>query len=231
MKKDPMNNSRIKKKLHSDYEFLEGISRGLSHDVLSLITPIDTYFSYIKNYPDKAKELEEISANNIKLLSQIISDARIFTISNKLIKSPSHLKDIADYAIRSLASLTTKRKIKFKMEVDSEITLLVNFILIQRLLTNVLKNCIESNATEIIICSEIIFTKKNKVCNIKIIDNGDGIEKSNLSKIFQQGYSTKKSSGLGFTIVKKIIDLHNGTIDVSSKVKEGTKIIISLPIN
>ncbi len=65
----------------------------------------------------------------------------------------------------------------------------------------------------------------------EISDTGSGIPKENLAKIFEPYFSTKETgTGLGLAIVQKIVELHNGTIDVESVVDEGTKFILRLPI-
>jgi signal transduction histidine kinase len=65
---------------------------------------------------------------------------------------------------------------------------------------------------------------------IKIKDTGGGIPEENLAKIFEPYFSTKETgTGLGLAIVKKIIEDHNGTIDVESSSREGTKFTVRLP--
>lgn len=65
---------------------------------------------------------------------------------------------------------------------------------------------------------------------IEIADTGKGISEEHLSKIFEPYFSTKETgTGLGLAIVKKIVDVHNGTIDVESKSGEGTEFTVKLP--
>lgn len=65
---------------------------------------------------------------------------------------------------------------------------------------------------------------------IEIADTGVGIPEENLDKIFEPYFSTKETgTGLGLAIVKKIVDDHNGTIAVESKLNEGTKFTVRLP--
>lgn len=69
---------------------------------------------------------------------------------------------------------------------------------------------------------------RDRVCAI-IADTGSGIAPENLNKIFEPYFSTKETgTGLGLAIVKKIIDDHNGTIEVASKIGEGTTFTVKL---
>jgi len=64
----------------------------------------------------------------------------------------------------------------------------------------------------------------------EISDTGSGIQKENVSKIFEPYFSTKETgTGLGLAIVQKIVEVHNGTIDVESKEGVGTKFTVKLP--
>ena len=69
-----------------------------------------------------------------------------------------------------------------------------------------------------------------KMVEIEISDTGNGIPADNLSKIFEPYFSTKETgTGLGLAIVQKIVDIHEGTIDVESKEGSGTKFTVRLP--
>ena len=65
---------------------------------------------------------------------------------------------------------------------------------------------------------------------VEIEDTGEGIPPENLDKIFEPYFSTKETgTGLGLAIVKKIVDDHEGSITVESKLDEGTKFVVRLP--
>ena len=73
---------------------------------------------------------------------------------------------------------------------------------------------------------------KGNIIEISIKDTGHGIDKITLKKIFEDGFSTKnknRTSGIGLSIVKKIIQDHQGLLDVKSTVNKGTEFIVSLP--
>jgi len=91
-----------------------------------------------------------------------------------------------------------------------------------------------SDNTQIKLISEV---KKNNLI-IKIIDQGIGISQKDLPHIFDRFYQSDNARtktnesgyGLGLSIAQKIINLHQGKIEVSSKINQGTIFIISLPI-
>ena len=73
-------------------------------------------------------------------------------------------------------------------------------------------------------------TPEEKFVRFDVSDTGRGIPQENLAKIFEPYYSTKETgTGLGLAIVQKIVDVHNGTIGVESKMDDGTRFTVRLP--
>jgi signal transduction histidine kinase len=69
---------------------------------------------------------------------------------------------------------------------------------------------------------------------VSIQDTGCGIPAANISKVFDPFFTTKevgKGTGLGLNVAYNIVKKHRGTIDVTSKVGEGTTFTILLPVN
>ena len=76
--------------------------------------------------------------------------------------------------------------------------------------------------------------KEASKVKIEFIDTGCGIAPENLKKVFDPFFTTKapgEGTGLGMSISYRVINDHNGTIEVESEVGKGTKFIITLPIN
>ena len=100
---------------------------------------------------------------------------------------------------------------------------------------NLLENAIKYSKENLKI--EIVTTIFDKIFEIKISDNGIGMTPAVRRKIFEQFYREQsgnihnvKGHGLGLSYVKRIIELHNGTINVESKINKGSTFTIKLPI-
>lgn len=101
--------------------------------------------------------------------------------------------------------------------------------MLNQVFTNILVNACQAidRSGRIVITTEF----ENKTLIVKIKDNGKGIPKENLNKIFTVGYTTKGvgvGTGLGLAISQKIIDKHGGKIKVNSEVGVGTEFIITI---
>ena len=110
--------------------------------------------------------------------------------------------------------------------IEDEILLEADYDRLKQVFINLIKNSYEANSKNIDLN---ISTKKDKVI-IEVVDDGDGIDSKDLRKIGTLFYTTKvKGSGIGVNMSKEIIKLHDGNIKYESKIKEGTKVIITLP--
>jgi two-component system sporulation sensor kinase A len=104
----------------------------------------------------------------------------------------------------------------------------------KQIFINFIKNGIESmeDGGEILIYVAKKIDDHRDGIGITIIDHGCGISEDQLKKLGEPFYSTKeRGTGLGFMVSKKIIESHDGTLKVTSKVNEGTTIELFLPEN
>lgn len=100
------------------------------------------------------------------------------------------------------------------------------------IIVNLILNAIKASRNNGVIKIEL--TQTNRHINVKVIDNGQGIEADKLSRIFEPFYSDGKDrrnggTGLGLSIVKSIVEKFKGTIDVSSEVDIGTCFHLKFP--
>ena len=96
-------------------------------------------------------------------------------------------------------------------------------------LRNIFINAIEAirNKGEI----EIKLKRDKKNLILEINDTGMGMEKVLLKKAFEPYFSTKDAgTGIGLSIAKKIIEGHGGSIQISSKLRKGTEVLIKFPL-
>lgn len=102
---------------------------------------------------------------------------------------------------------------------------------LQQLFLNVLNNAMDALPTEGRI--HLLLTNHNHQLVFAVTDNGSGIEPDKLNRIFEPFFTTKefkKGNGLGLAVGKDIVAAHQGTIEVTSQVQQGTTVTISLPL-
>ncbi len=127
-----------------------------------------------------------------------------------------------------------QKNIKFNMDIEKGAVIKGNMEDIRRALMNLLLNAMEAVSSVSSLNSEIGISLKKERDSIiiKVYDNGPGIPAPALKKIFEPYFTTKKGgTGLGLFIAHKIINEHNGVIDVQSSKEKGTVFTIILPLN
>lgn len=99
----------------------------------------------------------------------------------------------------------------------------------QQVITNLLNNAKQADATEI----DLSLANNNGLNDgliITVKDNGDGMADDQREKLFDPFFTTRaKGTGLGLALAKRIVDAHGGTIDVQSAPQKGTTFVIKLP--
>uniref|UniRef100_A0A7V0Z6A0 histidine kinase n=1 Tax=candidate division WOR-3 bacterium TaxID=2052148 RepID=A0A7V0Z6A0_UNCW3 len=127
-----------------------------------------------------------------------------------------------------------QKNIKFNTDIEKGVVIKGNMEDLRRAFLNLLLNAMEAVSAQAGHDSEIGISLKKDRDNItiKVYDNGQGIPASALKKIFEPYFTTKKGgTGLGLFIAHKIINEHNGTIDVQSSKEKGTVFTIVLPLS
>ncbi|WP_408955912.1 two-component system histidine kinase PnpS [Natroniella sp. ANB-PHB2] len=185
------------------------------------------YFLRIIN--DEANRLERLIINLLDL-SKIESESNL---------GGSQKVDLVE-VIRDASSLL-KNKAEEK-EIDLKLCLPLESTIIKgdqdqlaRLMINLIDNAIKYTLQGGKV--KVALYLENDEIILKVEDNGIGIPKEDLERIFERFYRVDKArtrkqggTGLGLSIVKHIVRQYNGEIDVESKLEQGTKFIISLPI-
>lgn len=205
----------------------------ISHQLKTPLTSIRIMIDNIQNNPDMdektrnefiediSKQIDWISSLVISLLKLAKFDAGSIVMRDEEI----NVKKLIQNIISNLAILIDIKDIKIEENISEQITLFADYNWQIEALTNIIKNCVEHSfdggKIKIEAESNSVFTK------IIITDEGEGIEKKDLNRIFERFYKSAKSSensiGIGLALAKTIIEKERGYIKVESEVGKGTK--------
>ena len=193
-------------------EYLEDIAHQIKTPITSMLFSIE---NLEMDFPDK-DDIEILKRQLLRLnsLSDILLKLSSLDANKDLMKKEEiRLEELVDYAIDSLG---LKRSINIKIEKNlKENSICGDFYWIAEALINIMKNA-DNRPT----CDEItISSYKNPLYTSLIIeDNGGGIEKENIKKIFKRFYKTPDSNGfrIGLAMAKTIVEKNKGEISVSN---------------
>ena len=162
-------------------------------------------------------------------MSKTIDDFRNFYNPSKE-KEEFNIREACDEAIKIAMPTLTISHIKIKLKENTPCTIVGNLHELSQAILNII-----NNARDILIeraIKEPSIHIKIDTCEIKIIDNGKGIKKENMEKIFEPYFSTKTNSdGIGLYISKTIIEKEIGGKLTLKSNKNGTTFIINIPAN
>lgn len=211
---------------------LSDISHQIKTPITSILIMLDNILSD-ENMPEDIKKdfIKDIKREiiNIKfLVESILKLSKIDSNSIKFIKKEVFIKDIINEAVKNVSMLSELKNIEIIVSGDDSIKTICDLKWQVEAITNILKNCIEHSYENRKIY--IKYNQNNMYTELKIEDNGTGIDAKDLPHIFERFYKGKNSSsdsvGIGLALSKSIIESNNGYIQVDSKLNKGTTFII-----
>lgn len=211
---------------------LSDISHQIKTPITSILIMLDNILSD-ENMPEDIKKdfIKDIKREiiNIKfLVESILKLSKIDSNSIKFIKKEVFIKDIINEAVKNVSRLSELKNIEIIVSGDDSIKTICDLKWQVEAITNILKNCIEHSYENRKIY--INYNQNNMYTELKIEDNGTGIDAKDLPHIFERFYKGKNSSsdsvGIGLALSKSIIESNNGYIQVDSELNKGTIFII-----
>ena len=211
---------------------LSDISHQIKTPITSILIMLDNILSD-ENMPEDIEKdfIKDIKREiiNIKfLVESILKLSKIDSNSIKFIKKEVFIKDIINEAVKNVSMLSELKNIEIIVSGDDSIKTICDLKWQVEAITNILKNCIEHSYENKKIY--INYNQNNMYTELKIEDNGTGIDAKDLPHIFERFYKGKNSSsdsvGIGLALSKSIIESNNGYIQVDSELNKGTTFII-----
>ncbi|OXM16343.1 sensor histidine kinase [Paenibacillus herberti] len=228
-----------------DLQQLEQMRRefvsNVSHEVQSPLTSISGYAQALKQVDVEHNERS-------RYLDIIIAEAdRMSKMSDGLLKlslleAQSHQLRLVTFnldeqirrVIVAIQPQWSARSIRFELDLKT-VRLLADHDLLNQVWTNILGNSIKFSRDEGVISVSIKQDNQNVI--VRLSDSGIGIPLEDQKRIFERFFKSDRShsrkydgSGMGLAIVKQIVSLHRGDIQVESEPGQGTTVIVTLPI-
>ncbi len=181
--------------------------------------------------------IQESSKSMLSLVNSLLDWTRLQTGRIRFEPERVEAQKIIMRSINALSGVAFQKRIKLTSNVESEIFIFVDQDLIFQAFNNLISNAIKftrENGEIEISCAP---TSRARFMEFSVKDNGIGIKKENLKKLFtvdtkftSEGTAGEKGTGLGLSLVKEIIEKHGGTILVESEEGQGSNFKFTLPI-
>ncbi len=219
-------------------EIKNDLISNITHEFKTPITTVATALEALKHFnenndPEKTKKYLDISQNQLKklelIVEKLLETASIDTEKLILKKEENDLVLMVKNLCEKHQIITQDKVIRFVSEED-EIVIDADFFHLENAVSNLIDNAVKYGGNEIFV--RVNFAKAKTI--ISVSDNGKGIDKSQSDKIFDKFYRIPKGNlhdvkgfGIGLFYAKKIIEKHNGSLELQSGLP--TTFLIILP--
>lgn len=208
------------------------MAKQVAHEIKNPLTPMKlSVQQLIAAHRDKSQKFDSIFekvtstiVSQIEILKNIASEFSNF--GRMPLLNIEKLNVVT--SIQEVLNLFTDEKREIKFEYQSK-NIFVNADKdhLKRAIINLVRNSIQAYASTV----TVEIKTENGFCAVRMIDDGKGIDKENIEKIFEENFTTKKSgTGLGLSMAKRFIESIGGKIFLEKTSGEGTTFLITLPL-
>lgn len=210
------------------------LAMGLAHELRNPLNGMSLNLTLLERrlrHIEGASDLEpsiEVMRHELRrittMTNEIMDFAKPIDIHPRWVSAHNVLRDLA-----SVHSLTLDAaRISLDVRVEGPDLLYIDTDRMHQVLTNLITNAAEAIEQDGSISIHV--TNTDRTTSIELIDDGPGMDPSLKYRVFELFYTTKTTgTGLGLAIVRKIIEAHNGTVDVNTRRGQGTQFSIVLP--
>jgi two-component system sensor histidine kinase HydH len=209
------------------------LAAGIAHEIRNPLSSIKGFAVYFKEKLSGNKEDEQtadIMIAETERLNRVISQLIEFARPLELKKEKIQFVELVQHTIKLIAADAQKNKISVKIDAAIEMPAVeVDLDKIKQVLLNIFLNSLAALKESGNLTIELSPGKDN--LTVIISDDGAGIEKADLPRIYDPYFTSKPAgTGLGLAVVQKIMEAHGGRINVESSAGKGTKVFLYFPL-
>ena len=230
-----------KKRTEEIMESRHKLLLSVSHDIKSPLSSILGYLELMGMDSNDKEEKRKItsmknSADHIlSLLTNLLNFSKLDQGKESLITSEFNISELCDELCEMFAPLAKNKQLTFvyKKNINDNVFVKSDALKIKQILSNILSNAIKYTINGKV---HFIVSKDENSMTFNISDEGIGIPQDKLDEIFKpfsridNNESLIEGSGFGLFVVKGLIDLLNGKINVNSEVGKGSSFTIKIPV-
>lgn len=217
------------------------LGSAIAHEIRNPLNYINLTLDHLRSKftpedPEKRETFERLTAqlkSEVARINHQISDFLNYSRPAKANLQPADARRVVEDSLRIVEAQAAENDIRISViERENVPEIMGDPEFLRSVFNNLFINAIQAMQSSGGHLSVKIAPDENPdLVSIEICDTGGGIAEENLAKIFEPYFSTKETgTGLGLAIVHKIVDIHNGRIDVYSKPGEGTRFTVRLRV-
>lgn len=217
----------------------------MSHEIRTPLNAIVGFSEMLENTPlteNQKKHIDVISVaskNLMNVLNDVLDTSKLEAGVIQLEKRKTNIKEVVENVVSLYASIAHAKKVKTSISIDSDVPKLVfaDQTRLSQILSNLVNNAIKfTEKGKVALHVEVLSRQKDrKTLRFIVKDTGIGIPKNKQIEIFDRFIQAESSTtrkyggtGLGMSIVKSLVALHNGEINLTSEEGKGTTITVDI---
>jgi len=212
---------------------------GVAHEINNPLMASDTFLHLLEsetdNSPETKKRIKLLKECNLRI-QNIVKKLKEFSWQSKFEFTAMDVND----AVLSVLAITRQQLLNQGIEVGLLLSENLPHVLgdknqIEQVLLNIISNARDAmeECSQKVLAIQTGLGQKGKQVEIQLSDTGTGMKTEQIEQIFNPFFTTKDSDkgiGLGLSISYRIIEAHQGKIEVKSELNKGTTFIVTLPV-
>ncbi len=203
----------------------------LAHEIRNPLAGIKGYAQVIEKKPaeERNRRFAQGIVNEVLRLEDLVNDLLAFVRNETPSMTRLDCRGLVTHAVSLVSQEARQLHVAVSIECHEDIPLFGNRDRLVQVLLNLFKNALQAMPDGGALRIKASVSGPSVI--ITVADSGTGISTEDMARVFEPFYTTKaRGTGLGLALCKKIIDEHNGTINLTSRVGEGTSVSINLPL-
>ncbi|WP_044267403.1 hybrid sensor histidine kinase/response regulator transcription factor [Bacteroides timonensis] len=231
-----LNVSKEKEVHEAKIKFFTMIAHEIRTPVSLIIGPLEKIMKSSIPMPAALRDdLNIIDRNSQRLLflvNQLLDFRKVEQEGMTIRYASQNIRQLLQAVCERFKPFITQHGAHLEVEYpDADFTAMVDSEAITKLISNLLTNASKYTKDKVIL--SCVVQPEQHTFVVKVTDNGIGISEEDRKKIFKpfyQAMDNKPGTGIGLSIVKSIVESHNGCIEVESEINKGSSFIVTLPV-
>ncbi|MEI6514754.1 MAG: ATP-binding protein, partial [bacterium] len=232
--------TRLKRLESMRRDFVANVSHELKTPITTLKGCVETLSDGMPHDPAETARFLDMMGRHVNRLEAMVED--LLSLSRleyeaergEIPMEPASISDVLARAVQTFSKRAEEKGMLLVLDCPDVIRATVNASLLEQAVGNLLDNAIKYSSGETRIT--VLATREQDQVEIRVSDEGTGIEKKHLERIFERFYRVDQArsramggTGLGLAIVKHVALAHHGTISVDSVPGQGSTFILRIP--
>jgi two-component system, NtrC family, sensor histidine kinase HydH len=212
------------------------LAAGVAHEIRNPLSSIKGFATYFKErYQDVSEDqrIANIMIQEVDRLNRVVGQLLEFSRPIQLNKKPTALDGLVQDTLKMVERQAAEAGIQIKTVLaPQKKTVSLDPDKINQVLLNLFLNALEAMDADGTLTVTLNDETESQQASVEISDTGKGISEADQAHIFDPYFTTKASgTGLGLAIVHNILDTHGGDIKITSRIGQGTTVILVLPFD